>query len=327
MYRFLEYFGVNKKKENANTSIVPVHSDQSKSEDIRHNIVNVSGFDVLEITLSHKGAIYTRAECQMNLENTLELYATVGDKGIMHGIFRSFSTGTFFLNRVSVKPNETTGKLTIFSIIPGNIQAIRISPGDTWCIHHSALIACSENITITTGMSFHQTVTGNGTFYSRAKNESPFPGIIWLVAYGGIVKRDLNTEGSNFRLHSGLFLATKSTVYETMSVELASTIFSTIAGGQGIMMNFEGYKSKKGGAHDTKSDKEPNGNNDDYLYYQTGNLDEFFNLISMVVAVDHISYVPFSGEGGRRKTRRIKKKKNQKTKRHLSENITDVKRI
>ena len=313
-------------KKDSTITTTPVETDQSNSDDIRHKIVNVSGFDTLEITLSNSGNIYTRAECQMNLENTLELYANVGGEGVVKGVFRSFSTGTFFLNNVRVKEGGTTGKVTIFSIVPGNIQAIHIQPEDTWCIHHSAFLACSTNISIETGISFHQTVTGNGTFYSRATNNSKFPGIIWLVSYGGVIKRDLKTEGSNFRLHSGLFLATKTDVYEKMSIEFASTIFSSIAGGQGIMMNFSQYGMKggtnKGETVQSGPDNSEQAMNDDgVLYYQTGNIDEFLFLISDVVSnaievqsqtnafLDNFTNGDnFSNGGTRRKTRRLKKR-------------------
>ena len=165
-----------------------------------------------------------------------------------------------------------------------------------WCIHHGSFLACSENITVETGMSFHQTLTGNGTFYTRVSNKTEFPGNLWLTAYGGILKRDLDNEGSNFRLHGGLFLATKTPVYDKMKISLASSIFSTIAGGQGIMMDFTGYVSQKPvvethlpnepekvGGDGTPVDidiHESDGLSPGMLYYQTGNIDEFLNFIA-----------------------------------------------
>lgn len=284
-----------KKADNKTTQGTEVKTDQTTSPDIQTEIENVSGFDALKITLSNSGAIFTRAECQMNLESSLKLEATTKG-GILKGFFRSFSTGTFFLNKVFVADGTGSGTATLFSIIPGNILHIKVQPGDMWCIHHGSFLACSENITVETGMSFHQTLTGNGTFYTRVSNKTEFPGNLWLTAYGGILKRDLDNEGSNFRLHGGLFLATKTPVYDKMKISLASSIFSTIAGGQGIMMDFTGYVSQKPvvethlpnepekvGGDGTPVDidiHESDGLSPGMLYYQTGNIDEFLNFIA-----------------------------------------------
>ena len=76
---------------------------------ITSNINNVSGFDHLEIELRGNAAIYTRAECQLIIDNNFTIEATLGGKGIISGVVRSFSTGTFFINKIFLKNEDITG--------------------------------------------------------------------------------------------------------------------------------------------------------------------------------------------------------------------------
>lgn len=291
-------------KNNATTNgNVAIAYDPTQGREIQSVITNVSGFDQLDIQLSGQGAIYTRAECQLIMDKSLSVFATIGGKGIAKALYRSFASGTFFLNRITPIDNGS-GKLSIFSFIPGNIQKLDINIGEEWCIHHSAFLACTENITIETGVSFATTLTGNGTFYTKIKNVSQKLGTVWLVAYGGIAERKLN-ENKNFIVHSGLFLAVRRPVYDKLKIGLASTIFSSIAGGQGIVMDF--------------SQTEPS--NADVLYLQTGNLDEFLSFISNAVMNKEmhadmaesvvsgvIDGVAAANKGGKRHTRKIHKR-------------------
>ena len=352
---------------------------------ITSNINNVSGFDHLEIELRGKSAIYTRAECQLIIDNNLTIKATLGGKGIVSGLVRSFSTGTFFINKIFLKENEditggdkqfnnvenlqkdvnqsstelsknfpteepltsepltskpltsssvstplesssvstplesspvaepvaepvaapiSSGKLSIYSIIPGNIKEIVLKPNDSWCVHHSSFLACTENITVSTGLSFSTTLTGNGIFYTKIKNESEKNGIVWLTAYGGIVEKKIK-EHNAFKVHSGLFLAMTESVYNNVKTTFATSIFSSIAGGQGIVMDF--------------SETVPTEN--DILYLQSGNLDEFIELASSAnnAATNTSSTLDFfsnflqsseSSGGKKRKNKFTKKRRN-----------------
>jgi hypothetical protein len=70
-------------------------------------------------------------------------------------------------------------------------------------------------------------------------------------------------------------------IYEKVQVKLASTIFSSIAGGQGIMMDF--------------SQTEPEKN--DILYLQNS-VDEFFELASSYIQPSGTTPVPYVGDMG-----------------------------
>jgi uncharacterized protein (TIGR00266 family) len=285
----------NDKKIIGNTNIgydPTVDADKS----LQYKITEVSGFDQLDITLEGDGGIYTRAEAQMIMDKTLSVTATIGGKGIIKGLYRSFSTGTFFINKIKPENSDVSGNVSLFSFIPGKIQDIVLKPGDSWCIHNNAFLACSENITVMTGVSFQTTFTGNGAFYTKITNESGKDGIVWLIAYGGVQKRSI-ANNNNFYVHSGLFLAMKQSNYEKLQVGLSSTVFSTIAGGLGIVMDFSGVQ----------------GGEDDVLYLQTGNLDEFLSFITNQIvppsSVDS-SFFNFISEGGSKKrtTRRKRTK-------------------
>ena len=248
------------------------------SETIESKITNISGFDHLDITIKEGDIIKTRAECQIVLDKKLKVEANVGGNGVMSGLWRSMSTGTIFMNNISYNSEPLTvsgesvpevkkggatnqGKLSIYSIVPGNIKEIVIEPNGVWCIHNNSFLACSENINLTSGISLSTMVTGNGLFYTKVENTSDKSGKLWLVAYGGIVEKPLK-ENRDFLIHSGLFLAMKETVYNKISVNKAGTFFSAIAGGEGIMMDF------------SQTDT------DDILYLQSGNLDAFIEFIS-----------------------------------------------
>ena len=86
-------------------------------------------------------------------------------------------------------------------------------------------------------------------------------GKVWLTAYGGIIERPLK-DNRDFLVHSGLFLAMKNSVYEKISVNKAGSLFTAIAGGEGIMLDF------------SKTDT------DDILYLQSGNLNAFLDFIA-----------------------------------------------
>jgi uncharacterized protein (AIM24 family) len=350
--------------------------DYEVTDLISANIKNVSGFDHLEIEIKDGAAIYTRAECQLIIDNSLEMKASVGGKGIFSGFVRSLSTGTFFMNKISVAnantskpltffggrrtlneanevtanrvaplpnevaplpnevapnevapkevtpnevtPNEVTtnevtppnsGIVSIYSIIPGNIQQLDLKPGDEWCVHNSCFICSTENITVTSGISFSTFFTGNGLLFTTIRNDSNKNGMVWLSAYGGIIEKKL-TEKKEFKVHSGLFLAMPKTIYNNVKTTLASSIISTIANGQGIFMDF--------------SQTVPTDN--DILYLQSGNLDDFLNMVSPPSY--SFSYNSDSGaapdmgdtggdtSGGYK--RRITKKSKKRTNKHLS---------
>lgn len=297
-------FGFFKKKEakddknvknivgNVNINYDPtVDTDKS----LQYKITEVSGFDQLDITLEGGGGIYTRAEAQMIMDKSLAITATIGGKGIIKGLYRSFSTGTFFINKIN--PIEGgKGNVSLFSFIPGKIQDLVLKPNDSWCVHNNAFLACSENITVMTGVSFQTTFTGNGAFYTKITNESEKDGVVWLIAYGGVQKRAI-TDKNDFYVHSGLFLAMKQSHYEKLDVGLSSSVFSTIAGGLGIVMDFSKVQ----------------GGPEDFLYLQTGNLDEFLSFIMNQIvppsSVDSGFFSFFADGGSKKRTTRRKRKK------------------
>ena len=260
-----------------------------------------SGFDQLDIIIYPGETIRTRAECQIIIDNNLKIEADTGGDGAASGLWQSMSTGTFFMNKISYMqsdassspvPAESTeegtdkqeetekqestdqkeikggaaeqGVLSIFSILPGKIKEIVIKPKTVWCIHHSTFLACTENITVSSGLSLSTEITGNGLFYTKAENSSETDGRIWLTAYGGVIERPLKDK-RNFLVHSGLFLAIPNSVYEKISIKRAGSIFTSIAGGEGIMMDF------------SQTDT------DDIVYLQSGNVNAFLDFISSSV--------------------------------------------
>jgi len=279
----------------------PVEKDDTT---LQYKITEVSGFDQLDITLEGDGSIYTRAEAQMVMDKSLSIAATIGGKGIFKGLYRSFSTGTFFINKIS-PIDGGKGNVSLFSFIPGKIQEIVIEPGDSWCIHNNAFLACSENITLMTGISFQTTFTGNGAFYTKVVNESAKKGILWLIAYGGVQKRSLNA-ANNYYVHSGLFLAMKQSAYQDLQIGLSSSIFSTIAGGLGIVMDFSKVK----------------GGSEDFLYLQTGNLDEFLSFIMNQITPPSSSFSGFFSEGGANCKTKCARNKQKSSKKYTIKRLT-----
>lgn len=274
--------------------------DHMSKDYIVTNIKNVNGFGHLEIELKNeKSVVYAKSGCQMIIDNSMNLFASTGNNGIFNGILASFSTGTFFLNKVSLLPPQKSGKVSIYSVIPGTIQELIIEPGQTWCVNDITYLCSTENIIVESGISFSTFITGNGILYTRIKNKSKYKGKVWLNAWGGVINKNL-TENKNFKIHSGLFLAMPESIYKKIKVKLASTIFSSIAGGQGIMMDF--------------SETEPIPN--DILYLQN-NMHEFFEMISLHIIGPESSRsnvnVNFgnasnSGGGGGKNNKRITRK-------------------
>lgn len=162
-----------------------------------------------------------------------------------------------------IAPQEDSGNLSIYSILPGNIMSIVLNIGDEWCIHHNAFLACTENITVETALSFKLSVTKNGTFYTKVRNESNQPGMVWLVSYGGINLQSLGVK-NNFKIHSGLFLAVKSHIYEQMRIKYASNLYQNMVGGELIMLDFSETRSTM----------------NDELFMQSGNIDEFMFMLT-----------------------------------------------
>lgn len=152
--------------------------------------------------------------------------------------------------------------LSIFSIIPGKIQALVLNINDEWCLHHRAFLACSENLTIETAVSFKLGIQGNGTHVTKVRNQSNRPGLLWMISYGGIMDQSL--EFNQFVVHSGLFLATKSANYDKAHIRYMGNLFEGISGGEMIMMDF------------SKTEPAPG----DKLYIQTGNIDEYIHFMT-----------------------------------------------
>jgi len=88
----------------------------------------------------------------------------------------------------------------------------------------------------------------------------------------------------------------KQSSYGKLHVGLSSSVFSTIAGGLGIVMDFSGVQGEK----------------DDVLYLQTGNLDEFLSFImNQIVPPSSLdsSFFNFIADGGSKKRTTRRKRK------------------
>jgi len=299
--------------DNKNNQTIGEHITYDIDKMMESKINNVSGFDQLDITLKQNASIYTRAECQLIIDKTLTMFATIGGKGFVKAFYRSFSSGTFFINKISVSPDDPnnlngpitgSGNVSIFSFLPGNILELKLKPGDSWCVHHNSFLACTTNISIYTGISLSIAITGNGLFYTKLENNTDKTGTAWLISYGGIVKKNIN-DNNNLRIHSGLFLACSLNIYSQIQVGLPSSIFSTIAGGQGIILDVSEVKKIE---------------QDNIMYLQSGNLDEFLSFIAAAVTDKQIDaeiktdaavgLLDFAFSGGRSTNKRRFTKKN-----------------
>jgi uncharacterized protein (AIM24 family) len=226
-------------------------------------VVSVAGFDQLKVTLSGTQSIYVKAGMQMEMDDTLELSATLGDKGILGAFRRAVSTGNVIQNKIAPRTSSESGEVSLFTILSGNIHEIAVTGDEVWAIHNSSYLASTENVVIESGLFLKGGMAGNGVLYSKVRLEDPTKGDgkVWVFAYGGVRTKKLDRA---FRTHTGLFLAMKEHLYLKTSPTLAAPgkLGSSLFSSMGLMMSFQ-----------------PTTESDEVVYMQNCNLDALFDFI------------------------------------------------
>jgi len=252
-------------------SVTPTESVVESADLPKVTVDATAGFDQLNVTLSGQQSIYVKAGMQMQMDDSLELKATLGNQGVLGAVYRGMSTGTVVQNHITVKDATGSGTVSIFSFLPGNVHELTVTGEEEWAIHDACYVASTANILVESKLTLRGGITSNGLFKTvvRLRDGEKGPSKVWLFAYGGVRTKKNDVP---FRLHAGLFLAAKEKVYtESARLALATPhLGSALFSGLGIMLWFDG--------------KQP----DEVVYLQSGNLDALRDFIEETAQVEDI---------------------------------------
>lgn len=168
-----------------------------------------------------------------------------------HGIFgmvkRALGGQSFFL--VSYKgldtPTAASRRVTFSSPVPGDILRLDMTPGARVVVSRESYMAGSPSVNVSGKLNWRgmfEIGQDEGLVLPELKCDG-VPGSAWLGAYGAFQRHDLQA-GNTLLVDNGLFLACVRPAGSTGKlysvVKLGKSFISSLLGGEGLGMKFEG---------------------------------------------------------------------------------------
>lgn len=171
----------------------------------------------------------------MVAQSGVSMKTGMGGGGLFGGIRRMIGGESFFLNTFTGE--GAGGWVSLAPPSPGDIGSFDLVPGQNLFIQSSSFLACTENVdTDTQFQGFRGFFSGESLFFIRAYAERGV-GTVFYNSYGAI-KQVPVTPGQELVVDTGHLVAFSDDV--EYSIGKVGGIGSLIAGGEGLVMRFEG---------------------------------------------------------------------------------------
>ncbi len=223
---------------------------------LKTEITGSPGSNYLVVDLSPGQTIVTAPGSLVYLRGDVE-------KGVVEigGIGKAFARalGGQDLVLTKYKGNANGGRIALGTALPGDIIAIDLGPKQEVIVSRGSFLCCTEGleVTATTRAQGILSVGQQEGFVLPVIRAGERGGRVWLCAYGTFERIDLDVNEVAV-LDNGTFLACP-TGLNYQIVRLGKTLLSSLAGGEGLGMQFIGPAS---------------------LYIQSKNINDFYATIS-----------------------------------------------
>lgn len=201
---------------------------------MRTEIEFAPSFATLNVELGPGESIKAEAGAML-AQQGVEMQTGMGGRGIFGGISRMISGESFMLNTFTAK--RGSGWVSLAPSTPGDIFSFDLQPGENLFIQSGSFLACSENVqTDSKFQGFRGFFSGESLFFLRAYAERG-QGVVYYNAYGAIKKLAVEP-GKELVVDTGHLVAFSDDV--EYSIGKVGGIRSLIAGGEGLVMKFNG---------------------------------------------------------------------------------------
>lgn len=202
-----------------------------------YKVINRKAFSIVEMDLQKGQKVVAIADSMNYMDSHVKMSAKAKG-GFWSSLKRSmFTTTSMFLNEY--KGTDEDRNIVAFAspFLPEDIMPLLIKPGETIMIGPNDLLCFTDNLDIKTRARARGIFVDEGLFQSKIYNDSDFPGMVWLTAYGGYYKRTVKA-GEKLKIDNGLFLCAAGDV--NYDVSKVGSIINTMLSGEGFVMKFTG---------------------------------------------------------------------------------------
>lgn len=249
-----EALGGGKKRTNKNGK--PKVGGDSTA--LKMQIVGAPGSNYLLIDLYPGQTILTSPGSLIYLRGDVEK-GVVEVGGIGKAFARALGGQDLVLTKYRGNGNGNGGRIALGAALPGDIIAIDLAPHHEIIVSRGSFLCCTEGLEVT-ATTRAQGILGVGQqegFILPVIRAGESGGRVWLCAYGTFERIDLEVNEVAV-LDNGTFLACPASLNYQV-VRLGKTLLSSLAGGEGLGMQFTGPAS---------------------LYIQSKNINDFYAIIS-----------------------------------------------
>ena len=171
----------------------------------------------------------------MVLQKGVEMKTGTGVGGLFGGFKRMLGGESFFVNTFTAEGGG--GQVSLAPNSPGDIGSFDLHPGTNLFVQSGSFLACTENVqTDTQFQGFKGLFSGESLFFIRVYATEGM-GTVYYNSYGAI-KRVAVEPGKELVVDTGHLVAFGDDV--EYSIGKVAGIRSLIAGGEGLVMKFNG---------------------------------------------------------------------------------------
>ena len=202
---------------------------------MRTQIEFAPSFATLNVELGPGESIKAEAGAMLAQQGVEMQTGMGGGRGLFGGISRMISGESFMLNTFTAQ--RGSGWVSLAPSTPGDIFSFDLQPGKNLFIQSGSFLACSENVqTDSKFQGFRGFFSGESLFFFRTYTDRG-QGVVYYNAYGAI-KRLPVEPGKELVVDTGHLVAFSDDVQ--YSIGKVGGIRSLIAGGEGLVMKFNG---------------------------------------------------------------------------------------
>ena len=225
-------------------ALLPVASSMPE---LGPQIVNKGGYDILKFTLQPGAKMFTNQETMSYMDGGLTLKPTLGNNGIFSAFARTI-TGSSFLQNALQNPTSRPLDIVLTPFLQGAVVQIELNHGDMWRFADKSFMACTSNLKVSGNINvfsnFRSWLGGQGLTYVTVSADAG-PGTVWVSAYGGYERHEIDVSNRAFYINHGSFLGmlsrTSTVNYWSDYVTVGTTngIVNAIFNGVGLVMKVQ----------------------------------------------------------------------------------------
>lgn len=198
---------------------------------MQYEIQGSPSFATVHIILDPGEKLLAQPGSMASMDAGIELKAQLN--GGLHGaLVRRFLGGETLFRSVYENTSGQPRRLVLTQELPGDLRALELDSSLVWNLQSGAFLACTE------GVQLGITPAGLGSFLAREglfKQKVSGTGTVFYGGFGALVDREVDGE---YIVDSSHLVAYEPSL--KIKVQLAGDLFSSLAGGEGLVMRLVG---------------------------------------------------------------------------------------